>query len=238
MSNARPFSLLRFLQRQIGRRGLKFIFTGLAWLAAAVLLLEEWLWETGARLIQRWANAPWWLGFWGRLGVWLARLPTWAALLAFLLPSLILLPAKLIGLHALAQGHVFKGVATIVVAKLLGTALFARIFQLVKPQLLQWAWFAAAYARVMRWLAWAHAWVATHTPLAALRTRLARWREQVQQIWQRWQSLRLAKQKQGSSRAAEDAPRRCQTNHRKVSNIQRRLRWLRWRRGQAKPWAK
>ena len=38
-----------------------------------------------------------------------------------------------------------------IAAKLLGTALLARIFMLTKPALLQIPWFAAGYAKFMPW---------------------------------------------------------------------------------------
>ena len=84
--------------------------------------------------------------------------PRWA-LFTFLLPSLILIPAKLIGLHAIASGHWLLGSAVFVLAKLLGMALFSRIFNLTRPALMQLAWFARLYAFVMYYRDRIHAYL-------------------------------------------------------------------------------
>ena len=84
--------------------------------------------------------------------------PRWA-FFTFLLPSLILVPAKLIGLHAIASGHIFLGSSVFVLAKLLGMALFSRIFNLTRPALMQLAWFARLYEFVMRYRNRIHAYL-------------------------------------------------------------------------------
>ena len=59
--------------------------------AAAVVFFEE-------TLIRYLNVATAWLARWWpvvRLEAWLARLPAWAALVAFVAPSLVLLPVKL-----------------------------------------------------------------------------------------------------------------------------------------------
>jgi hypothetical protein len=77
----------------------------------------------------------------------------------FLLPSLILIPAKLIGLSAIASGHWFFGAAIFVGVKLLGMALFARIFNLTRPALMQIRWVAGLYNKVMFYLNLIHSYL-------------------------------------------------------------------------------
>ena len=84
--------------------------------------------------------------------------PRWA-LVTFLLPSLILIPAKLLGLHAITSGHLFLGSTVFILAKLLGMALFSRIFNLTCPALMQLAWFARLYAFVMYYRNRIHAYL-------------------------------------------------------------------------------
>lgn len=115
------------------------------WLAAIIFLVEEFIWDFTA-------------GFMARLGALraihavekrIAALPPRWAVLAFLLPGSILIPAKLLGLHAIAQGHWLIGSMTFIMAKIIGMALISRIFNLTRPALLRINWFANLYAKVM-----------------------------------------------------------------------------------------
>ena len=82
----------------------------------------------------------------------------WAAF-AFLLPSSILVPAKLIGLHAMSQGHWIFGSLIFAVAKIMGMALFSRIFNLTRPALLKILWFCHLYEWVMHYRNLLHAYL-------------------------------------------------------------------------------
>src|SRR5471030_601332 len=87
----------------------------LVYLAALFLLLEDWLWDSGVRLTAGLAR---WQGL-RRLERRIVMLPPGAALALFLLPVLLLLPAKLSS-----------------------AAIVARIYVLTRPALLTMAWFA------------------------------------------------------------------------------------------------
>jgi hypothetical protein len=123
----------------------RLLLTPLIWFAALVFLIEEFIWDSTARFMAR-------LGAIRAIHAiekHIATLPPRWAALAFLLPSSILVPAKLIGLHAIAQGYWLLGSLTFVVAKIAGMALFSRIFNLTRPALLQINWFAWLYEWVM-----------------------------------------------------------------------------------------
>ncbi len=144
-----------------------------------VILFEEWGWEPLARLLANIARLP--------LLAWLAQriaaLPPYAALVAFTLPWLILLPVKVLALWLIAAGHGALGVAVIVLAKVVGTATLAWLFTLTKPALMRLAWFAAVYER---WVAWkagllaslraSRAWAWGRALKRGLARRLRRWR--------------------------------------------------------------
>ena len=124
------------------------IFKGIVFAPLALFLLfEEWGWE---HLAAGFATL-------GRLPVWrqaerlVSRLPPWAALLVFGIPVLLLVPVKLLALFLLGNGYLGLGLALIVSAKVAGTALAARLFQLTEPALMKMAWFARAYRP---WKAW------------------------------------------------------------------------------------
>jgi hypothetical protein len=113
------------------------------------------------------------------------RLPPWAALLLFALPSIALLPVKIAALWLVAQGHEIVGFAVIVAAKLVGTAVVARLFALTQPALLRLRWFARFY----RWLIpWKDAWIAAIRatwPWRVGRVLKFRTRRAVQAAWRR-----------------------------------------------------
>lgn len=148
-------------------------------LLALLILFEEWGWEPLQRLAARIARLPplaW-------LERRITRLPPWAALGVFALPMLALLPVKLAALWLIGQGRATLGVLLIVVAKLVGTALVARLFTLTQPALTQLAWFARGYRR---WMAWktaliervraSWAWRVGRLLKRRAAQRLARWR--------------------------------------------------------------
>jgi hypothetical protein len=115
----------------------------LVYVAALLLLLEEWLWELGSRFASGLATWP----PLRALENGVRRLPPYAALLLFALPGLLLLPIKLLALLAIAHGHPAWGVIVFVVAKLGGAVVVARIYVLTLPALLALVWFARWHNR-------------------------------------------------------------------------------------------
>lgn len=123
----------------------RLLLAPLIWLAALVFLIEEFIWDSTARFMAR-------LGALRAIHAverHIATLTSYWAVLVFLLPGSILIPAKLIGLHAVANGHWLLGSLVFVLAKIAGMALLSRIFNLTRPALLQINWFAWLYNRVM-----------------------------------------------------------------------------------------
>ena len=120
---------------------------------ALVLLFEEWGWEPLARLMTRLGRLP----VWAQIERAIARLPRWAALVVFLVPGVLLLPLKLLALWLFAHSQKALGMALLVGAKLLGTAIVARLFQLTQPALMKFEFFAKWYPR---WKAWKDALMA------------------------------------------------------------------------------
>ena len=113
------------------------------------LIVEEWLWDAMLAFMS-------WLGKlppirWGEQLI--ASLPPYLALLVFFVPALFLLPFKLAAFWLIAQGHGVYGLWVFIIAKIIGTALLARIFALTRNTLLTIAWFARAYHAVLRWKA-------------------------------------------------------------------------------------
>jgi hypothetical protein len=127
----------------------------LSWLAAIVFLIEEAIWDWTAALMARLGAVR----LVHAVEKHIATLPPRWALVTFLLPSLILIPAKLIGLHAITSGHWLFGSSVFALAKLLGMAFFSRIFNLTRPALMELMWFSRFYAFVMYYRNRIHAYL-------------------------------------------------------------------------------
>ena len=159
-------------------RGLRHVFTGIL---ALLILFEEWGWEPLQRALARLARLP----ILRQIEAWIAGLSARPALVIFLLPTLLLLPVKLAALWLLSNGYKLLGAVLIITAKLIGTAIVARLFTLTRPALLTMPWFATLYAR---WTAWKEAllervreswaWRAGRVFKRGLKRQWARWRAQ------------------------------------------------------------
>ena len=115
-------------------------------LLALLILFEEWGWEPLQRLlarIGRWPGLRWIEG-------WVRRMPPWAAVILFAVPAALLLPIKLLALWAIGQGHLVLGMLVIVGAKVVGTAIVARLFTLTQPALMRLRWFAWGHGQWIR----------------------------------------------------------------------------------------
>jgi hypothetical protein len=135
------------------RRLLRGLKTLAAWPLALIVLFEEWGWEPLQRALGRLARLP----IIGAVERRIAALPPYAALVVFVLPSLLLLPVKLVALWLIGHGQAMLGAMVIVVAKIAGTALVARLFVLTRPSLMTLSWFARLYTR---WITWKDALLA------------------------------------------------------------------------------
>jgi hypothetical protein len=147
--------MLRQSRRDPLQKLKRLLLVPLSWFAAIVFLIEEAIWDWTAKLMARLGAVRLVHAIEKRIAT---LLPRWA-LVTFLLPSLILIPAKLIGLHAITSGHLLLGSGVFLLAKLLGIALFSRIFNLTRPALMQLAWFARLYAFVMYYRDRIHAYL-------------------------------------------------------------------------------
>ena len=165
--------------RTLGRLPLRLLKALFGGLLALVILFEEWGWEPLQRALAwvgrlpglRWTEAR------------IRALPPYAALALFALPTLLLLPVKLLALWLIGQGKVVLGTLVILSAKVAGTAIVARLFTLTQPALIQLGWFARAYARWTDWKAVQLAHVRSSWPW-----RLGRVLKR--QVQRRWQKLR------------------------------------------------
>jgi hypothetical protein len=122
---------------------------------ALVILFEEWGWRPLANLLGVLAR----LRPIAALETLVRGLPPYAALVVFALPSVLLLPLKLLALYLVAQGKTALAAGLFVGAKVVGTALVARIYMLTETSLMRLAWFKRAYDTLMPLKAALTAWV-------------------------------------------------------------------------------
>lgn len=114
---------------------------------ALIILFEEWGWAPLQRAMAWVGQLP----VLRQLEALIQRLPPYLALLVFFLPGLLLLPVKLFAVWLISVGRPGLGLVVIIAAKVLGTAIVARIFALTQPALMSLPWFARLY---VRWTAW------------------------------------------------------------------------------------
>jgi hypothetical protein len=121
--------------------------TGLELLLAIIIVFEEWGWRPLAEALGRLARwRPWAI-----LESLIIRLPPYAALVVFVLPSALLLPLKFLALLLITKGQLVLAGLLFATAKIVATALVARLFILTQPALMQIGWFAWGYDTFMPW---------------------------------------------------------------------------------------
>src|SRR5262245_16151892 len=124
---------------------------------ALVFLLEAWLWQHLAPLVA-WVVARIPLRrLKAAVAAFIERLPPAATLVVFVVPVLLLLPLKFLGLWMLARGLWLGALGVLALAKVVSLGVTAFIFDLTRPKLLQMDWFRRLYEWVMRGIDWAHA---------------------------------------------------------------------------------
>jgi len=124
-------------------------------LLALIIVFEEWGWRPLAAalaLLGRLKPIAW-------LEAHIQRLPPYGALLVFAMPSILILPLKLLALYLITSGQEVAAAALFIGAKVVGTAIVARLFQLTEVQLLRIPWFAWAYGIVMPWKEALKVWI-------------------------------------------------------------------------------
>ena len=120
------------------KRPRNWLLTPLIYLAALLLVIEEWSWDVGHRLVLRIATWPPWRALENRIRL----LQPYPALCAFVLPGLLLFPVKLLALYAIGNGYPFTGLLAVILAKVGGAAVAARLYALTRHSLLSLDWFA------------------------------------------------------------------------------------------------
>src|SRR5581483_116767 len=78
-------------------------------IATVIILLEDWLWDDLARLAAAIGRLP----VFHQIEMLITKLPPYASLVVFAVPSLLLVPVKLVALYFISHGHAAFGCATV-----------------------------------------------------------------------------------------------------------------------------
>ncbi len=115
-------------------------------LAAMLMFFEEWLWNHLVTFTKWVARAR----FFRWMEAKLAALPPYGAMAILLGPAVLLIPIKLIALYLITHHHAGQGVMIIIAAKIVGTAIVARLFTVCRPKLLSIQWFRRLFEAIIR----------------------------------------------------------------------------------------
>ena len=170
----------------------KLLAAPFVFIAAIILLLEDWLWDD----LQRLAAAIGRLPVFRQLETLIVGLSPYASLAIFAAPSLLLIPVKLTALWFIAHGQAWLGMLTAILAKVAGTALVARLYHLTEPKLLRIGWFArlrdrflAFKTRIYTAIKSTKIYQTTHQQYLQVREGFRRWRQNRRGLWRkRWEA--------------------------------------------------
>ena len=138
---------------------LRRLFRPVLILLALIFLFEAWLWSHLAPIVA-WIIAHLPLReIKARIAAWIEHLPPHATLGVFVVPVILLLPLKFLGLWMLAHGQWLGAVAVLALAKVVSLGVTAFIFDLTRDKLLQLVWFRHLYDWVIWLIERAHALV-------------------------------------------------------------------------------
>lgn len=134
------------------KRGLELLLVPIA---AAIVFVEQVLINYLNVAMAACARLPWI----ARFEAWLATLPPWGAFVAFIGPSVLILPVKLSAVWFLLHGFYTTAVVVVLAAKLVATALLARLYRILRPTLMTIGWYARVDTWFFAWRDWIYAFV-------------------------------------------------------------------------------
>jgi hypothetical protein len=143
---------------------------------AILYLVVDALFLTAARPLSRW------LARWpvlARLRSWVAAQNRYVALALVFVPLVLLEPLKPLSVYLIAKEHFAAGAVVLVASEVIKIVLVERLFQLAKPKLLTFTWFARGHDALQRGIGYATALPVTQAILRRyrlIRARVVRWK--------------------------------------------------------------
>src|ERR1700744_1868103 len=127
---------------------------------AIIYFLLDAVFATIAIPLSRWIGAHW---AFARIHRWILSLKPYPTLLLFVVPLIVLEPAKPLAAYLCATHHAALGLSTLVVAELIKLVLIERLFSVSRTKLMSipaFAWVYGKYAAVKDCLTSLEAWPA------------------------------------------------------------------------------
>jgi len=165
-------------------------------LASLLMWLEECLWVLLKR-ITAWIDL---VPFVRRLEAALLRLPPYPMMIVFLLPMTLLFPLKIVAVYWATKGYWLASLGLLATAKVLGTAVVARMYVVCQPKLKTIGWFCRLhdwliatrdhlYAAVRAMPVYQRVRAQLTAIKRAARTLMTKWTGR-RGIWIRWRAIR------------------------------------------------
>jgi hypothetical protein len=85
-----------------------------------------------------------------RITAWIRSLGPYASLALFLVPLIVLEPVKPVSVFLMGTGHSTAGLVVLIAGEALKILFLERIFQITRPKLMSFGWFAWAYGKIQR----------------------------------------------------------------------------------------
>src|SRR5271154_3363879 len=138
--------------------GVKRIGNLIVFTIAILYFLLDALFATAAVPLSRWIGAHW---AFARIHRWVLSLRPYPTLLLFVVPVVVLEPAKPAAAYLVGTGHALLGLLLLVVAEILKLVLIERLFSVSRDKLLSipaFAWGYRRYSAVRDWLTSLETW--------------------------------------------------------------------------------
>ena len=134
------------------------IFKPFVFLVAGIYFLVDAAFWTLAKPVIRWLADHW---IFASVRTWVMSLGPYATLALFVVPVLVLEPAKPVAAYLTATGHVVSGLLVLGVAELLKLVLIERLFSISRDKLMSipaFAWGYGKFQQARNWVESLSAW--------------------------------------------------------------------------------
>lgn len=114
-------------------------------IALLVIIIEDLFWSATLVITNKLDKFK----YMQKLENWMASLNPYQALALFIAPDGVIIPLKFYLMDMMHSGMYLQGMLIFILVKVIATAIYAKIFMICKPQLLQIGWFKWIHDKVV-----------------------------------------------------------------------------------------